>query len=133
MNEYARFFKYTLLSASAGLIEMGSFALFNELCHWHYWVSYFIALVLSVIWNFTINRKFTFHSANNVPIAMLKVFGYYCVFTPFSLWFENHFAGNLWWNEYLVTIMNLILNLATEYTFQRLVVYGKDVDTAVKK
>lgn len=128
MNEYLRFFKYTLLSASAGLIEMGSFALFNELFHWHYWVSYFIALVLSVIWNFTINRRFTFKSTVNVPKAMLKVFGYYCIFTPVSLWLENELAGNLWWNEYLVTLINLVFNLATEYTFQRLVVYGKNVD-----
>ena len=128
MNEYLRFFKYTLLSASAGLLEFGSFALFNEVFHWHYWVSYLIALVLSVIWNFTINRKFTFKSTNNVPIAMLKVFGYYCVFTPVSTWLEQYLAGNLWWNEYWVTIINLVFNLATEYTFQRLVVYGKNVD-----
>ena len=128
MNEYLRFFKYTLLSASAGLLEFGSFALFNEVFHWHYWVSYLIALVLSVIWNFTINRKFTFKSTNNVPVAMLKVFGYYCVFTPVSTWLEQYLAGNLWWNEYWVTIINLVFNLATEYTFQRLVVYGKNVD-----
>ncbi|MBO4466191.1 MAG: GtrA family protein [Bacteroidales bacterium] len=128
MNEYLRFFKYTLLSASAGLLEFGSFALFNEVFHWHYWVSYLIALVLSVIWNFTINRKLTFKSTNNVPVAMLKVFGYYCVFTPVSTWLEQYLAGNLWWNEYWVTIINLVFNLATEYTFQRLVVYGKNVD-----
>ncbi|MBO4610702.1 MAG: GtrA family protein [Bacteroidales bacterium] len=128
MNEYLRFIKYALLSASAGALEFGSFALFNEVFHWHYWVSYLIALVLSVIWNFTINRKFTFKSTNNVPIAMLKVFGYYCVFTPVSTWLEQYLAGNLWWNEYWVTIINLVFNLATEYTFQRLVVYGKNVD-----
>ena len=128
MNEFLRFIKYALLSASAGALEFGSFALFNEVFHWHYWVSYLIALVLSVIWNFTINRKFTFKSTNNVPIAMLKVFGYYCVFTPVSTWLEQYLAGNLWWNEYWVTIINLVFNLATEYTFQRLVVYGKNVD-----
>ena len=128
MNEYLRFIKYALLSASAGALEFGSFALFNEVFHWHYWVSYLIALVLSVIWNFTINRKLTFKSTNNVPIAMLKVFGYYCVFTPVSTWLEQYLAGNLWWNEYWVTIINLVFNLATEYTFQRLVVYGKNVD-----
>ncbi|MBR6458389.1 MAG: GtrA family protein [Bacteroidales bacterium] len=128
MNEFLRFIKYTLLSASAGALEFGSFALFNEVFHWHYWVSYLIALVLSVIWNFTINRKFTFKSTNNVPVAMLKVFGYYCVFTPVSTWLEQYLAGNLWWNEYWVTIINLVFNLATEYTFQRLVVYGKNVD-----
>ncbi|MBP5172866.1 MAG: GtrA family protein [Bacteroidales bacterium] len=128
MNEYLRFIKYALLSASAGALEFGSFALFNEVFHWHYWVSYLIALVLSVIWNFTINRKFTFKSTNNVPIAMLKVFGYYCVFTPVSTWLEQYLAGNLWWNEYWVTIINLVFNLVTEYTFQRLVVYGKNVD-----
>ena len=128
MNEFLRFIKYALLSASAGALEFGSFALFNEVFHWHYWVSYLIALVLSVIWNFTINRKFTFKSTNNVPVAMLKVFGYYCVFTPVSTWLEQYLAGNLWWNEYWVTIINLVFNLATEYTFQRLVVYGKNVD-----
>jgi len=132
MKEFFRFIKFTLFSISAGAIELGSFAVFNEVFHWNYWFAYLVALVLSVLWNFTLNRKFTFKSANNVPIAMLKVFCYYLVFTPFSTWLENELAGNLWWNEYIVTIINLLLNFVTEFTFQRFVVYGKSVDSAVK-
>lgn len=132
MKEFLRFIKFALFSASAGLIELGSFALFNELFHWQYWVSYLTALVLSVLWNFTFNRKFTFRSANNVAVAMSKVFAYYLVFTPLSTWLENELAGNLWWNEYLVTIINLLLNFFTEFLYQRFVVYGKSVDSTVK-
>ena len=131
-KELWRVVKFTLFSASAGLIEITSFALLNELLHLPYWLSYLIALVLSVLWNFTLNRKFTFQSAANVPVAMLKVAGYYAVFTPLSTLLEHLLAGKLGWNEYLVTGINMALNLVTEFLFQRFVVYRNSIDTAKK-
>ncbi|MBR4548770.1 MAG: GtrA family protein [Oscillospiraceae bacterium] len=131
-KELWRVVKFTLFSASAGLIEIASFALLNELLHLPYWLSYLIALVLSVLWNFTLNRKFTFQSAANVPVAMLKVAGYYAVFTPLSTLLEHLLAGKLGWNEYLVTGINMALNLVTEFLFQRFVVYRDSIDTAKK-
>ena len=131
-KELWRVVKFTLFSISAGLIEIVSVALLNELLHLPYWLSYLIALVLSVLWNFTLNRKFTFQSATNVPIAMLKVAGYYAVFTPLSTLLEHWLAGNLGWNEYLVTGINMALNLVTEFLFQRFVVYRNSIDTAKK-
>ena len=132
MNETWRFLKFVLFSASAGIIEMGSFALLNELMDWPYWPSYLIALVLSVLWNFTLNRKFTFRSAVNVPKAMLLVFAYYCVFTPATTWLGSYLADTLGWNEYLVTGINMLLNVTTEFLFQKFVVYRNQIDTAVK-
>ena len=132
-KEFWRAVKFALFSASAGLIELGSFALLNELLHLPYWLSYLIALVLSVLWNFTLNRKFTFKSTANVPAAMLKVAGYYAVFTPLSTLLEHWLAGSLGWNEYLVTGINMALNLVTEFLFQRFVVYRDSVDTAEKR
>ena len=142
-SEFLRFIKFTLFSASAGLIEMGVFALLNETTGWTYWPCYLIALVMSVLWNFTLNRKFTFRSANNVAKAMMLVFLYYLVFTPLSTllgqWLTDGISvsgrtGNgLHWNGYLVTAVNMVLNFVTEFLFQRYVVYGKSVDTAVKK
>ena len=132
-KEWIRVVKFTLFSISAGLIEIVSFALLNELLHLPYWMSYLIALVLSVLWNFTLNRKFTFKSAANVPVAMLKVACYYAVFTPLSTLLEHQLAGNLGWNEYLVTAINMILNFVTEFLFQRFVVYRNSVDTAEEK
>jgi len=131
-SEAWRMFKFVLFSASAGIIQMGSFALLNELSGWSYWPCYLISLVLSVLWNFTLNRKFTFKSAANVPAAMFKVFCYYLVFTPVSTILGNYLAETLLWNEYLVTAINMLLNLSTEYLFQRYVVYGKNVDNAGK-
>ena len=128
-SEFWRLVKFVIFSASAGAIQMGAFALLNELTGWSYWPCYLIALVLSVLWNFTLNRKFTFKSAANVPAAMLKVAAYYAVFTPLSTLLGNYLAETLLWNEYLVTAINMILNLGTEYLFQRYVVYGKNVDT----
>ncbi|MGM9752935.1 MAG: GtrA family protein [Candidatus Cryptobacteroides sp.] len=132
MKEVFRFIKFVLFSISAGVIQIGSFALFNELGHWSYWLSYLCALVLSVLWNFTLNRKFTFKSTANVPVAMFKVFLYYCAFTPLSTLLEHFLTGNLWWNEYIATGINMLLNLTTEFLFQRYVVYGKSIDSAVK-
>ena len=128
-KEIIRVVKFTLFSASAGLIELGSFTLFNEVLHLKYWLSYLIALVLSVLWNFTLNRKFTFKSAANVPVAMLKVAAYYAVFTPLSTALEHWFTMSLGWNEYLATAVNMLLNFATEFLYQRFFVFGKTLDS----
>ena len=133
MNETIRFLKFVLISASAGLIEMGSFALLNELLHWRYWPCYLIALTLSVLWNFTINRRFTFRSDANVPKAMTLVILYYLVFTPTSTWLGDWLAEDMLWNEYLVTACMMILNLVTEFLFQRFVVYRNKVDNNIRQ
>ena len=132
MKEFLRVVKFTLFSISAGLIEMGAFALLNELLHLPYWLSYLVALVLSVLWNFTLNRNFTFHSAANIPIAMLKVAAYYAVFTPLSTLGGNYLAEDLGWNGYLVTAINMVLNFVTEFLYQRYFVFGKSIDTKKK-
>ena len=127
-KEIWRTVKFTLVSVSAGLIEIGSFTVFNEVFHLNYWLGYLIALVLSVLWNFTINRRYTFQSASNIPKAMLLVFLYYLVFTPLSTYLE-HFLTGLGWNEYLVTAINMLLNFVTEFLYQRFVVFRKTIDT----
>ncbi len=131
-KETWRFLKFVGFSASAGIIEMGSFALLNELTGWSYWPCYLIALVLSVLWNFTLNRKFTFRSVANIPRAMSLVFCYYLVFTPTTTWLGSWLADGLGWNEYLVTGINMLLNVTTEFLYQRFVVYRNNIDTAVK-
>lgn len=131
-KELIRTIKFTLFSISAGVIEMGAFALMTELTQWSYWPRYLIALVLSVVWNFTLNRNFTFKSANNVPVAMLKVAAYYCVFTPLSTIGGNWLTEKLLWNGYVVTALNMIVNFVTEYVYDRFVVFGKSIDTKVK-
>lgn len=128
-KEFIRSVKFFLFSISAGVIQMASFALLNELAHLPYWVSYLVALVLSVLWNFTFNRRYTFKSTENIGRAMLLVALYYCVFTPVSTLLEHQLADNLGWNEYLVTLINMALNLVTEFLFQRFVVYRKSLDT----
>lgn len=131
-NEFWRAVKFLFFSISAGVIQMGSFALLNELSGWSYWPCYLISLLLSVLWNFTLNRKFTFKSAANVPVAMLKVLAYYAVFTPVTTIAGNYLTETLLWNEYLVTALNMVLNLVTEFLYQRFVVYGKSVDSNSK-
>ena len=128
-GEFWRVVKFALFSISAGAIEAIAFALLNELTPLPYWPCYLTALVLSVLWNFTLNRKFTFQSANNVPKAMLLVFLFYLVFTPATTILGNYLAEDLGWNEYLVTGINMVLNLVTEYFYDRFVVFGKSIDT----
>ena len=128
-KELIRSLKFLLFSISAGVIQILSFTLLNELLHLPYWVSYLIALVLSVIWNFTLNRRFTFRSANNVPVAMLKVAAYYAVFTPLSTLLEKNLTETVGWNEYLVTLINMVLNFVTEYLFDTFVVFRGAIDT----
>ena len=128
-TELWRVIKFVLFSASAGIIEIVSFTLLTELTSWPYWPCYLIALVLSVLWNFTLNRRFTFRSANNVPVAMLKVAAYYAVFTPLSTWLGNYLAETLGWNEYLVTVINMVLNFVTEFLYDTFVVFRGSIDT----
>ena len=130
-KELIRTVKFVLFSISAGLIQVASFTVFEELLHFVHWLSYLLALILSVLWNFTLNRKFTFYSANNVPVAMLKVAGFYLVFTPLSTWWTAALTGtNVGWNEYIVLALTMIINFATEYLFQRFVVFGSSIDSA---
>lgn len=133
-NEGIRVLKFVLLSASAGIIQIVSFTILNELAFKGietgvgYWLPYLISLVLSVIWNFTFNRKFTFKSAANVPKAMLLVFLYYCVFTPLSTWGGNELEA-IGWNEYLVLAISMLLNMVTEFLYTRFVVYRNSINT----
>ena len=114
--------KFLLFSISAGIIQTVVFTLLNELCNFSYWLSYLIALTLSVVWNFTFNRKFTFKSANNVPIAMLKVLCYYLVFTPLSTWWGDALEG-VGWNEYLILAMTMVINFVTEFLYSKYFVF----------
>lgn len=128
-REFRRIVKFVLFSASAGIIEMGVFALLNEWIRWSYWPCYLIALTVSVVWNFTLNRRFTFRSASNVTRAMALVLLFYCVFTPVTTLLGNYLAETLLWNEYLVTGINMLLNITTEYLYDRFVVFRKSLDT----
>jgi len=130
-NELLRSLKFVLFSISAGVIQIGSFTLLFELVHLTEWLSNLISLILSVLWNFTLNRKFTFHSASNVPVAMLKVALFYLVFTPLSTWWTAVLtAPSVGWNAYLVLALTMITNFITEYFYQRYVVFAKSIDTA---
>lgn len=129
-ESFFQFLKFVGFSISAGVIQivltevLRLVGLKGNL----YWISYLVGLVASVIWNFTFNRKFTFKSANNIPIAMSLVFLYYLVFTPCSTLWSNALqkAG---WNETLVTLFSMIINFATEFIYDRFVVFRKSINT----
>ena len=128
-KEVLRVVKFVMFSISAGIIEIVSFTILNEFTGWKYWPCYLIALILSVLWNFTLNRKFTFKSASNVPVAMAKIALFYCVFTPVTTIMGNYLAEDLLWNDYIVTGINMGLNISTEYLYDRFVVFRKTLDT----
>jgi putative flippase GtrA len=132
-KELLRTIKFTLFSISAGIIEIGLFTLLNKITNWKYWPCYLIALVASVIWNFTLNREYTFKSTANVPVAMIKVFIFYLIFTPVSTIVGNYLAENLHWNEYIVTGLNMICNFILEYLYDKYIVFRGTIDTKVKK
>ncbi|GHV82615.1 hypothetical protein AGMMS49991_11730 [Spirochaetia bacterium] len=128
--------KYFCFAASAGAIQAITFTILTEAGVFRdadqpYGPSYFIALVLSIVWNFTLNRRYTFKSSNNVPVAMLKVFGYYCVFTPLSIWWGNALTRRFpqHWAEYVVLAGTMIINGVTEFLFLRFLVFDKSINT----
>ena len=123
--------KFTLFSVSAGIIQVVSFTLINELLQWPYWPAYLVSLVLSILWNFTLNRRYTFQSAANVPVAMAKVFGFYLVFTPLSTWL-GALAEGAGVNEYIVLAVTMVANFVLEYLFSKFVVYRGQENTRGK-
>lgn len=131
-KELIRKIKFTLFSISAGVIEIGLFTLLEELTNWDYWACYLIALIVSVIWNFILNRNYTFYSDNNVSIALSKVFLFYLVFTPLSTILGNYLAERLLWNDYLVTGINMLLNFILEYLYDKYIVFQGSIDSKKK-
>lgn len=131
-TSFAQVLKFFLFSTSAGIIQTASFALLNELLDWPYWPAYLIALIASVVWNFTFNRRYTFKSAANVPIAMAKVAGFYLVFTPLSTWL-GQLAENAGVNEYIILFVTMVCNLVLEFLFCKLVVYRNQENTRTAK
>lgn len=121
--------KFTLFSISAGLIETLSFTLLDRLTTWKYWPCYLFALILSIIWNFTLNREFTFKSANNVPVAMMQILFFYLIFTPLSTIAGNFFTEIKGVNNYLVLFITMGFNLILEYMYDRYIVYRKSMNT----
>lgn len=120
--------KFTLFSASAGIIQVLAFTVMETLFHLPYWPSYLTALVLSVLWNFTFNRRYTFRSDASLSRSMLLVALFYAVFTPLSTWGGDALtkAG---WNDFLVLALTMLLNFVLEFLYQRFVVYRGQIDT----
>ncbi len=126
------FIKFTLFSISAGVIQVVAFAIMSDLLNLMYWPSYLTALTLSVLWNFTLNRKFTFKSAANIPFAMFLVALYYAAFTPLSTWWGHQFVDVMGYPEYLILAGTMIINFSTEFLYTKYVVYHNNINTAVK-
>ncbi len=132
-KELLRKVKFTLFSISAGIIEIIIFTLLEEFTNFSYWACYLPALIASVIWNFTLNREYTFKSTVNIPKAMTKVFLFYLVFTPVSTIIGNYLSEELHWNEYIVTGLNMLANFVLEYLYDKYIVFRGNIDTKVKK
>ncbi len=131
-KELLRKVKFTLFSISAGIIEIVLFTILSEFTKLDYWICYLVALVASVIWNFTLNREYTFKSTANIPVAMFKVFIFYLIFTPTSTLLGNYLVKSLKWNEYLVTGINMICNFVLEYLYDKYIVFRGTIDTKEK-
>lgn len=125
--------KFAVISMSAGIIQAGSFAVLNTILKLSWTPSYLISLALSVIWNFTFNRKVTFKSSTNIPIAMAKVAAFYAVFTPLSTYLGNYLTGSLGWNDFLVTGINMALNLVLEFFYDKYFVFNDTEPEDTKK
>ena len=134
MNKVAilQMVKFTLFSVSAGIIQVLSFTVLNELFGWIYWPAYLTSLILSIVWNFTFNRRYTFKSAANVPVAMLKLFGFYAVFTPLSTWL-GHLAEAALINDYIILVVTMLSNFVLEFLFCKLVVFKNQENTRQEK
>ena len=123
-QEFFQFLKFLAFSISAGVIQLISFELlytWTKCLAW--WPAYLISITLSVIWNFTFNRKFTFKAASNVPLAMTIVIIYYAMFIPVST-FGGNALEQIGWNGTLVTFIMMVLNFITEFFWDKFIVFN---------
>ena len=131
-NSMIQMMKFTFFSISAGVIQVISFAIFNDLLKWIYWPSYLSALILSIIWNFTLNRQYTFKSTANIPVAMIKLFGFYIIFTPLSTWL-GHIAESIGINDYIILSLTMISNFVLEFLYCKFIIYKDQENTRQSK
>ena len=131
-NSMIQMMKFTFFSISAGVIQVISFAIFNDLLKWIYWPSYLSALILSIIWNFTLNRQYTFKSTANIPVAMIKLFGFYIIFTPMSTWL-GHIAESIGINDYIILSLTMISNFLLEFLYCKFIIYKDQENTRQSK
>lgn len=129
LKQLIQILAFTGFSISAGVIQIVSF---GALCDWTkllpWWPAYLISLILSVVWNFTFNRKFTFRAANNIPLAMGLVVVYYCMFTPVSVYGGDAIAARLPENlGMLVTFLMMLVNFVTEFLWDKFLVFNEKV------
>ena len=129
-KELLQVLKFTLFSISAGIIQVGAFALL-EIFIKTYWIPYLTSLLLSILWNFTLNRRYTFRSAANVPVAMLKILGFYAVFTPLSTYLGDLAEAN-GINDFVILVITMLSNFVLEFLFCKFVVYRGKEDTINK-
>ena len=129
-KEILRAVKFTLFSISAGIIQILSYTLISELFKVEHWLANTISLILSVIWNFTINRKVTFKASNNLIISMLLIALFYLVFTPVSSFLGEWAVVKGGWNRYVVEGLTMVANFVLEFLYSRFVVYRNSCDTA---
>lgn len=127
--ELKRTVKFVLFSMSAAVVELSSFSLCDAVIGLDPWVCQLISQILSVLWNFTFNRKFTFQSAGDVPVAMAKVALFYIFFTPATTWLTARLTEVHLWNEYLVKALVMLSNLVLEFLYQRFFVFKDSLDT----
>ena len=132
-KELIRKIKFTLFSISAGVIEIVLFTILEKFTNFSYWLCYLPALIASILWNFTLNREYTFKSAVNVPKAIFLVFLFYLVFTPVSTILGNYLAENLGWNDFIVTGLNMLANFILEYLYDMYIVFRGNIDNKKKK
>ena len=119
-------FKFLLFSISAGVVQVVVFTIL-DLIGLNYWIAYLTSLLSSVVWNFTLNREFTFKSANNVTSAMLKVLLFYVIFTPVSTIAGDYFES-LGLNEYLVLALSMLSNFVLEFLYSKYVVFRGSIN-----
>lgn len=121
--------KFTLFSASAAIVQLVSFALLHDVLHLDgYLFSYLPSLILSVLWNFTFNRRYTFRSDGNVKRAMLLVALYYVCFILLTGWWSKELEV-LGVHDWLIEIINMAFNFVTEFLYQKFIVYRGTEDT----
>ena len=125
--QFLQFLKFLGFSLSAGVIQLLSFELlYTWTACLPWWPAYLISIVLSVIWNFTFNRHYTFKSASNVPLAMVLVIIYYAAYIPASV-FGGDALEAIGWNGFLVEVIMMVINFITEFFWDKYIVFNDKI------
>ncbi|WP_423190547.1 GtrA family protein [Alkalibacterium sp. f15] len=76
-EEFIDYFLFGLVTSSISIL---SFYVLNEIVGWHYLVANIVAVILSILFSYTVNKRYVFKTHTKTRKAFVKEFVFFVLF-----------------------------------------------------